>query len=98
MAVATTRIPEEMLIEVDEYSRERFIDRAASLRYFIAKGLAEERKEQTLKLYEKGEITIKKAARMMGITFIEMLDLLKRENIQFNYTEEDLAEDFRGMK
>lgn len=96
--VVTTRIPEEMLDEIDSLSKEKHMDRATFLRNLISKGLSQEKKERTLKLYKGKKISLEKAASILEIDIASMIDIIKEEELHLNYTSEELEEDLRGLK
>lgn len=97
MSVVTTRIPEEMLNEIDALSKERHMDRATFLRNLIDKGLTLERKERTLKLYKERKVSLEKAASMLGVDIATMIDIIREEELHLDYTLEELREDLRGL-
>lgn len=52
-----------------------------------------------LSLFSEGHISSGKAARLLGVTRIEFLALLRSRGIAYiNYTSEELAEEFEAAK
>lgn len=93
MKTVTTRIPkddEEALAALEE---ELMADRSEVLRRLIHKGLAEWRTEDALDQLRNHEITIRQAAELAGVSYVEMLSLAAKEGIEVGYTVEDLEHD-----
>lgn len=96
-ATVTTRVAESTLKEIDRFSAEKHTDRATMLRTFIEQGLSEERKKHVLLAYRNRQISLQKAASLLGIDFLAMIDLLQTEGLYLDYTEEELREDLKGL-
>lgn len=96
-ATVTTRVPESTLKEIDRFSAEKYTDRATMLRALIEQGLSEERRKKVLLLYKNRIISLQKAASMLKIDLLEMIDLMQREGLYLDYTEEELREDLKGL-
>jgi len=70
----------------------------------VALKLPENGKEKELlkllaaKLYEKGILGIGKASELCKISKLEFMQLLKKENINLNYDEEELKRDLDNLK
>ncbi len=96
-ATVTTRIKEQMLEEIDELSEQRKMDRATLLRNLIQEALEKEKQKHILELYKEGEVTLEKAAEMLGISIWEMIELLKEKDIHLHYTKEELQKDLEPV-
>lgn len=94
----TTRVAKEILEEIDKYSKEKHMDRATMLRNLIEQGLEDEKKEKILQQYKSRKISLQKAAELLKIDLTEMLELVKREDLHLDYTEEELREDLKGLR
>ncbi|MEK6949119.1 MAG: DUF6290 family protein [Nanoarchaeota archaeon] len=94
----TTRVPKETLEEIDKYSKEKHMDRATMLRNLIEQGLEDEKKEKILQQYKNRKISLQKATELLKIDLTEMLELVKREDLHLDYTEEELREDLKGLR
>jgi len=57
--------------------------------------LREYRIKRAFESYAKGKISLQKAAEMAGITYRKGLEELKKHNIPFRYTKEDLDADIK---
>ena len=56
------------------------------------------KRNSIIKQYEKGEISIGKAAKLMGLTISETMDLFVKLKIKSNLTMEDYLESCRNIK
>ena len=94
----TTRVPMETLEEIDKYSKEKHMDRATMLRNLIEQGLEDEKKERILQQYKNRKIGLQRAAELLKVDLVEMLELIKKEGLHLDYTEEELREDLKGLR
>jgi predicted HTH domain antitoxin len=93
MKTVTTRIPEadeEALAELEE---EMSADRSEVLRRLIRQGLTDWRRERALDQLRDHAITLRKAADLAGVSYVEMLTLATEEGIDIGYTTDDLERD-----
>jgi len=93
MKTVTTRIPEddeEVLAELEE---EMSADRSEVLRRLIRQGLDDWRTERALDQLRDHAITLRKAAELADVSYVEMLTLASEEGIDVGYTTGDLERD-----
>lgn len=93
MKTVTTRIPEDDEEALAELEREMSADRSEVLRRLIRHGLEDWRKEKALDRLRDHEITLRKAAELAGVSYLEMLTLAGEEGIDVGYTSADLERD-----
>ncbi len=93
MKTVTTRIPEDDEEALSALEEELMADRSEVLRRLIHKGLTEWRTEDALKQLRSHEITIRQAAELAGVSYVEMLSLASEAGIEVGYTVEDLEHD-----
>ena len=93
MKTVTTRIPEDDEEALAELEEEMSADRSEVLRRLIRQGLIDWRKEQALNLLRDHNITLRKAAELADVSYVEMLTLASEEGIDVGYTTEDLERD-----
>ncbi|KXB08283.1 hypothetical protein AKJ58_00350 [candidate division MSBL1 archaeon SCGC-AAA385D11] len=74
----STRVPEEIRREVEEFMREEKLDKSAAIRKLLKTGLLEWRKQKALTLLEKGKVTFNKAAEIAGMSVWDFADLLRK--------------------
>ena len=97
-ATITTRVGEKILAEIDQFSKEKQMDRASFLRNLIVEGLAIEKKNKVLGMYKERKISLAKAAEILNVDTWQMIDIIKEENLYLDYSEEELREDIQGVK
>lgn len=95
MQPVTTRIPEDDEELLSELEEEMSADRAEVLRRLIRTGLAEWRKERAIEQLRDHQITLRKAAELAGVSYVEMLSLANDAGIDIGYTTEDLERDLQ---
>lgn len=93
MKTVTTRIPEDDEEWLSELEREMSADRSEVLRRLIRHGLEDWRKEQALERLREHQITLRKAAELADLSYVEMLTLAGEEGIDIGYTTADLERD-----
>jgi predicted HTH domain antitoxin len=97
MKTVTTRIPkddEEALAELED---EMSADRSEVLRRLIRQGLDDWRKERALDQLRDHSITLRKAAKLADVSYVEMLALASEEGIDVGYTTDDLERDLNRI-
>lgn len=92
----TTRVPKEVEKQIRNISREENLDKSAVIRRLLAEGIKEWRIKRALRLYRDGKITLGKAARMADTSLRQMMKLASDRAIPFQYTLEDLQEDYEA--
>ena len=93
MKTVTTRIPEDDEEALAELERELSADRSEVLRRLIRGGLEDWRKERALEKLDAGEVTVRKAAEIAGVKYVEMLTLASENGIETGYDLDDLERD-----
>ena len=93
METVTTRIPEEDEEALSELEAELTADRSEVLRRLIRQGLTDWRKEKALEQLADHNITLRRAAEIADVTYVEMLSLAAEEGIDTGYSTDDLERD-----
>jgi predicted HTH domain antitoxin len=93
MKPVTTRIPEDDEETLAELEEEMSADRSEVLRRLIRQGLDEWRRERALDQLHDHSITLRKAAELADLSYVEMLTLAAEEGIDIGYTTNDLERD-----
>jgi predicted HTH domain antitoxin len=91
MKVITSRIPKKYFKDLEMIQKEEKIDRAEAVRRLLTKAISEWKKEKALTLLKDHKITIRTAASMAEVTYVEMLELAK--DIDIGYDLEELERD-----
>jgi predicted HTH domain antitoxin len=97
-ATITTRVSEYIEKEIRSISEREQLDKSTVVRRLLIEGIRDWKIKYALEQYSDGKVTIWRAARMAGISLREMLNIAAKKGIPFQYTIEDLREDFRGIK
>lgn len=93
METVTTRIPEDDEAFLSELEREMSADRSEVLRRLIRDGLEDWREEKALEQLRNGETTLRKAAELAGVSYVEMLTMVGEAGVDVGYTTTDLERD-----
>lgn len=97
MKAVTTRIPESDEEILSELEDELSADRSEVLRRLIRQGLADWRKERALEQLREHSITLRKAAELADVSYVEMLTFASEEGIDVGYTTKDLEDDLEKI-
>jgi predicted transcriptional regulator len=98
MAVTTVRLGDETLRELDALAEREGVDRTTVLKKALDLGVREMKIDRAVDRYQKGFISAWRAAQEAGISLWEFIDVLKKREIGFVTSEEDLErmlEDFK---
>ena len=95
LKTVTTRLPPEVLEEIEGIARRDRIDRSELIRRLLDQALARRRIDETVEAYRKGKVTMWRASEMAGVSLREMMNILGDLKIDLNYTTEDLERDIK---
>jgi len=93
MKVITTRIEDRYFEDLKKIEREEHTERAEVLRKLLARAIKEWKTKKALELLREHSITIRRAAALADVTYVEMLDLASKVSIDIGYTLKDLQRD-----
>jgi len=97
MKTVTTRIPEDDQEALEALEAELSADRSEVLRRLIRDGLKEWRRETAVDRLADHSVTLREAAELADVTYVEMLTLAAEEGIDVGYTIEDLEADLERV-
>lgn len=97
MKTVTTRLPEEDAAALAELEEELSADRSEVLRRLIRQGLEDWKREKALGQLEAHATTIRKAAELAGVSYVEMLSLAREAGVDIGYTSDDLERDLEHL-
>lgn len=97
LKTVTTRVPEEEKELIEKIGEEEGAAQSEILRRMIKESLDQWKRQKALSLLSEGEASIRKAAEIAGISYVEMLDLASDEGIETGYSEEDLEKDLERI-
>ena len=93
--VITSRIPEKYFRDLEKIQEEEKIDREEAVRRLLTKAISEWKKEKAITLLKDHKITIRQAASMADITYVEMLELAK--NVEIGYDLDELEREVEQL-
>ena len=93
MKTVTTRIPEDDEEALAELEEAMSADRSEVLRRLIRQGIDDWRQERALEQLREHSITLRKAADLADVSYVEMLTLAAEEGIDVGYTTDDVERD-----
>ena len=86
----TARVPEDLLGEIEE------IDRTEVVKRLLSSAAKHWKMERALNLLRDGKVTLRRAARIAEVTYVEMLDLSSQMDIAIKMEPEDVIKDLEG--
>ena len=98
MENVTARMSEEELDLIERLAAERGVSRSYAIREAIRQGAKEELIRIALERYREGEIGMRGAAELAGLTIAEMMAEANERNVLLNYDEADLEADVDALR
>lgn len=95
MEVITARIEEKDFKILKQIEKEEKTELAGVLRKLLSNSIKEWKIKKALELLKDHKITIRKAASFAEVSYIEMLDLMAKADIDIGYTLQDLKRDIK---
>jgi predicted HTH domain antitoxin len=86
--VVTVRLSKHDLERVEAVRVLEDVDRSTLIKEFIEDGL----QRRVVHLYQRGKLTARRAAEILGIRLREFLELLEREGVPVNWDSESVRE------
>ena len=97
MKTVTTRIPADDEQALAELEAEWSADRSEVLRRLIRQGLSDWQKERALDQLRDHTVTVRTAAELADVSYVEMVTLAAEEGIDIGYTTDDLDRDLERI-
>jgi predicted HTH domain antitoxin len=94
----TTRMSEDELALVERLAEARGDSRSDAVRQAIRRGAQEELIRVALQRYREGEVGMRGAAEVAGLTIAEMLAEANERGVLANYDAADLADDVDALR
>jgi len=96
--VVKTSIYKELWEKVESYAQRHDEDIDTALRKLLAKGLFEETKRRILENYQRGRITLREMAELLGVDYWEAQDILSEEGIPLiNLPQEEIEKRIKDV-
>lgn len=90
LVTVSARVRKSQAMEVERLAAERGVDKSEIVRELLATALREQKRKEALDSVRAGRATVWRAAESAGITYREMLELLRINNIPFPLSKEEL--------
>jgi predicted HTH domain antitoxin len=97
MENVTTRMSEEELDLIERLAEARRTGRSDAVREAIRRGAREELIRIALQRYQDGEVGMRGAADLAGVTISEMMHEANERGVLSNYDEADLESDVEAL-
>jgi len=94
----TTRVPDEIYQDIKKIESEEKTERAEVIRRLLAEAIKRWKLKRALDTLREGKLTMRSAAKLAGLTYIEMMDEVEKAGIPINYTISDLQLDLEAFK
>jgi predicted HTH domain antitoxin len=98
MENVTTRMSDEELDLIERLAGAKGESRSDAVRQAIRRGAQEELIRVALQRYQDGEVGMRGAANIAGLTIAEMMNEANERDILLNYDETDLADDVDALR
>jgi predicted HTH domain antitoxin len=94
----TTRATEELAKRIEELAKREKVDKSTMIRRLLSDAVEAKSREEALRQYREGKVSLWKAAKMAGVSLWEMIDLITKEGIHLDYGPEELREDLKPAR
>lgn len=89
------RIEKEIYDIIEEIAHEEKLDKTSAIKILIYEGWKELRLKKALTQYEKGLVSVDRAAKIAGVTVSEIMSIIASKGIR---SEETIEEYRKGIK
>ena len=93
MPTISTRVPDDLEAELEEYLESERLDRSTAVRKLLSEGLDEWRRERALDRFADGEVSFAKAAELADLSVWEFARLVEESDrpwVSGDHLEADL--------
>ena len=97
MKKVSSKVERKIIEELDRISKKRGVHRSVIIREMLSEGIREYKLKKALELLRERKITVWRAAEMAGVTYVEILDGLRRYNIPFPVTLEEIKREIEEI-
>ena len=92
-----TRLPQDLVRELERIERTEQSDRSTTVRKLLARAIGEWKIEHYARLYGDGKLTLARAARNAGVSVWEMMDYTRSRKIAAQYDLADFEQDMKNV-
>lgn len=96
--IITARVDTETARRIGFFAKLDKLDKSSETRQLLAHALEEKELDYALERYKKGEMTIGRAAEIVGKDLRSMMRIASERGIPFQYGLKELREDFEAVK
>ena len=93
MKVISVRIEEKQFEDMKRIEREEQTERAEVMRKLLANAIKEWKVKKALELLKEHKATLRRAAKLADVSYIEILGLASKADIDIGYSLKDLRKD-----
>jgi len=97
LTTVSARIQKSQAEEIKRLASKKGTDKSVVIRELLAMALQNKKIEEALNQVQNRKITVWKAAEIAGVTYREMLELLKAHNIPFPLSEQELRHEIEEI-
>jgi len=97
LTTVSARIRKSQAEEIERLASKNGTDKSAIIRELLTTALQNKRIEEALNQVQAKKITVWKAAEIAGVTYREMLELLKTHNVPFPLSEQELRREIEEI-
>lgn len=94
----TARVPEELYDALERIREAEQLDRSTAIKRLLERGIADWRLETAIERYQRGAVSLGKAAELAEVSSWRFLDALAERGIEVNYREADLEADIAAVR
>ena len=93
MKVITIRIEDKYFEDLKRIEKEEQTERAEVMRKLLANAIKEWKIKHAFDLLKEHKVTLRKAARLADASYVEMMDLASKADIDIGYSLRELRKD-----
>jgi predicted HTH domain antitoxin len=97
LVTVSARVRRSQAEEVERLAAEKGVDKSEILRELLTMALQEQRIKDALEQVRTGKATVWKASEVAGVTYREMLELLRSNNIPFPLSKEEMIREIEEI-
>jgi predicted HTH domain antitoxin len=97
LTTVSARIQKSQAEEIERLASKKGTDKSAIIRELLTTALQNKKIEEAINQVQAKKITVWKAAEIAGVTYREMLELLKTHNVPFPLSEQELRREIEEI-
>ena len=97
LTTVSARIQKSQVKEIERLASKKGTDRSAIIRELLATAIQNRKIEDALDQVQAKKITVWRAAEIAGVTYREMMEVLKTHNVPFPLSEQELRREIEEI-